>query len=99
MLAWFNDLLRPYLTNSWMADPDIDAYLAHVFAAATVVLGCDRIWDAKWESTLAVIVAAAVKEYWFDMNFELPKQTWGGSTMDFVTYLAGIPLALGILAL
>lgn len=40
------------------------------------------------------VPAAALKEYWFDVAYETPKQTYLDSTLDFAGYMVGIGLAL-----
>jgi len=45
------------------------------------------------------IIAASVKEFWYDMKYELPKQTWGDSFMDWSFYMLGAAAGMGVAAL
>ncbi len=46
--------------------------------------------------TVLGVAAAAVKEFWYDMKFELPKQTWTDSLMDFGFYMLGALVGWGM---
>ena len=39
-----------------------------------------------------LLAAAAVKEFWFDANYETPKQTFLDNFEDFAGYLVGLGL-------
>lgn len=49
---------------------------------------------------IGILVFATWKEWWFDLREEKdPPQTWKGSLLDYVFYLVGIGLALGVLVI
>lgn len=41
------------------------------------------------------VAAAAVKEFWYDARYELPKQSFGDNLMDFSFYCLGGFVGLG----
>ena len=44
-------------------------------------------------ATIALgIILAAVKEFWYDANYELPVQTDGDNWLDFSMYMLGLAL-------
>jgi hypothetical protein len=69
-------------------NPDFIAFNAHAgFAYAIVHTFGVRLLPV-------VLVVAAVKEFWFDANYEVPKQTTQDNVTDFVGYATGAFLAL-----
>lgn len=76
---------------------------AHLFFAAFVMLASTRIFgatDRVVEVTAAIgAIAAAVKEFWYDLHFESPETSGGfyGSNRDFAFYLLGLLVSDGIL--
>lgn len=83
MIAW----LKKYLTNSWMNETNYLAAMAHVGWAALIVLSAAIFTNSNitrlWEVSAVLIVFAGLKEYVYDANFEIPKQTWKDNTQDF----------------
>jgi hypothetical protein len=80
------------LHSSWMTSADYLSASAHVGWAMSIVL----LAKVAFHTTLAVwlafglgMLAAGLKEYVYDANFETPKQTFKDNTVDFLTYLAG----------
>ncbi|MFI5091078.1 MAG: hypothetical protein ACHP7P_13565, partial [Terriglobales bacterium] len=73
-------------------NPDFIAANAHcwfAFAIVTVVM-------PHWALVPAVAVpAAAIKEFWFDANYEVPHQTFMDNLEDFGGYMLGILLGIG----
>ena len=68
--------------------PEFVAFNAHWGFAFALMTFMPSWW------TFAVIVAlAAVKEFWFDANYEVPKQTNFDNWTDFAGYLFGVCLA------
>lgn len=84
------------LTNSWMNDPTYLAQSAHFFGAITAVMIASYFWGKKgclWAAGIFA-TAATIKEFWYDLNFELPKQTFWDSTLDYTFYLVGVAVAV-----
>lgn len=84
------------LSNSWMNNPTFLAQAAHFFGAIAIVMTCVyfRNKKAAWIAASTIVAGAAVKEFWYDLAYELPKQTIGNSTLDFSFYLLGSIVAL-----
>jgi hypothetical protein len=83
---WFNTLIA---TNTFSEDA------AHVLAAygavlTVVLLHASHYWY------LGFVAMAALKEYVYDANFEVPHQTFLMNTADFLGYCVGILVGLGI---
>lgn len=84
------------LTNSWMNNATFLAQAGHFLLCYSMVLTGEFLFG----HIAAVVVAAlmlgygVVKEFWYDMKFELPKQTWGDSILDFCFLVFGIIFAL-----
>lgn len=53
--------------------------LAHAIPTASI-----------WPGALVVLIAAAVKEFWFDATYESPKQSFADNLEDFAGYAAGV---------
>lgn len=96
VMAW----LKARLTNSWMANQDYGWFMAHSGWAGIIMLSTSLLTSVhvSWMLwvTLGGIVAAAIKEYGYDANFELPKQTFSDNTQDFLGYCAGIAIAWAV---
>jgi hypothetical protein len=80
---------------------DNNTYLAqmgHFLAGALIILAAGVFGgETVLFIVLAIgVVAAAIKEFWFDLRFELPKQTWGDSIMDFGFYMLGAAIGVGL---
>lgn len=92
--------------NTWMNNPQYLAQVGHLFGAGFVLVVTGMLslaLGAGWAPVLAVLVAgvalAALKEFWYDMKWELPRQTWGDSLMDFAFYVLGALVGVGAFAL
>jgi hypothetical protein len=83
------------LTNKWMNDPTFLAQSAHFFGAVAVIMSfCHFLGKPGGLIAAGILVAAAaVKEFWYDLKFELPKQTLKDSALDFTFYMVGIVVA------
>lgn len=58
---------------------------AHFWFAFSILMVCHgSLWAIG-----AVVIAAAVKEFWFDANNEVPKQTAFDNWTDFAGYVGG----------
>ncbi len=76
--------------SNWVATtgttPAFIAFWAHAGAAFMV---CIVLGVPPW----AVLIYAAIKEYWFDKHYEKPPQTFRDNSQDFAGYAAGAGLA------
>jgi len=84
--------------NRWMNNPQYLAQVGHFFGAFSVVLICALFggMHAVLISLPCVFVGALIKEYWYDMRYELPRQSFSDSSMDFVFFCAGAAAGLGL---
>ena len=89
------------LTNSWMNNPTFLAQSAHFFSAITVVMIASYFWGKKGCLYAAGIFAliAATKEFWYDLVYETPKQTFGDSALDYLFYFIGLSVAAALVLL
>ena len=87
------------LTNTWMNDPTFLAQSAHFFGAIATTMVMSYLFGKKGGLiTVGLFTAvAAVKEFWYDLVYELPKQTFGDSALDFTFYLVGLVFAASLL--
>jgi hypothetical protein len=92
------------LTNTWMNNPQYLAQVGHFLGGGyvmTLATLAALIWahgaGAPLGWTLGVgIAAAAIKEFYYDLRYELPKQTIADSAMDFTFYVVGGLVGAGI---
>lgn len=93
--------LKALLTNTWMNNVDYLAAMAHVGWACLIILGTALIasLNVHWMvgMSIGMVLFAGLKEYVYDANFELPKQTFADNTEDFVAYVVGVGLAWAII--
>lgn len=78
--------------NTLFNEPQYLAQVGHFLGgAALMFLACVFAGFAPtwWVAWICIALAAAVKEYWYDANYELPKQTFSDNTMDFAFYQLG----------
>lgn len=97
----FWNRLRALLTNSWMNSVTYLAAMAHIGWAALIVLATAVLSNVHIATCAYVsggmIVFGLVKEYVYDANFEIPRQTWKNNTGDFAGYVGGVALAWAII--
>jgi hypothetical protein len=85
-------------TNTWMNSVDFLASMAHALAGCLIVLGAAVFLGfapAWWVAWLVLAAVTAVKEYWYDANYEIPKQTFRDNTLDFAFYQVGAAIGTG----
>lgn len=77
-------------------NPQILAQFVHFFLAYSIVLTAASLAHSKhWSAMVPItvtgvgIVVATLKEFWYDLAFEVPKQTVGDSFEDWAFYMAG----------
>jgi hypothetical protein len=89
--------IQALLTNSWMNSVQYLAAMAHIGWAALIVLSVAMFSDQSyvWTGIFSgvLIVLAACKEFLYDANYELPKQTSADNWEDFFGYVGGTALA------
>jgi hypothetical protein len=91
--------LKTHLTNSWMNNNYFLAAMAHS-GWSGLIIACGGILTMAGLPNLMVVGAlsagmvlfAAVKEFWYDANYELPKQTAFDNITDFLGYCAGVAI-------
>jgi hypothetical protein len=92
-------ILRAWETlRDWMAkigqNEEFIAFQAHCWFAYAVTLTVWLLGYRFFFVSVVVVLAAAVKEFWFDARYEkLPPQTAEDNLVDFVGYLSGVALA------
>lgn len=64
---------------------------AHCWFAAFLVLLC----RGNYFVAIGCLIAAAIKEFWFDARYEVPKQTALDNWSDFLEYAIGIVIGYG----
>lgn len=86
-------------SNKWMSDATFLAQSAHLFGAYAAIITVERLWGKQkslWAAGIFIILAA-VKEFWYDSNYEFPIQTNFIDTLDFISYAIGVGIALLII--
>lgn len=86
--------------NRWMNDVNFLAAMAHFAWAALIVVSSfllRRSWPETEWWTGALVAFAAVKEFFYDARYELPKQTVWDNVSDFLEYCAGCGAGWGVL--
>jgi hypothetical protein len=81
-----------------MNNPQYLAQVGHTLAGCLALVVAALFWGMPgvWPTLVALVAAAAIKEFWYDLRYELPKQTLADSGMDFAFYLVGGALGLGL---
>ncbi len=92
--------IKELLTNEWMNSSIVLAQIAHVLFSYATVMTVAYFTGTSLLAlgiTAAVVVAyAAVKEFWYDANFELPVQTAFDNWLDFSMFCLGLVLGFGV---
>ncbi len=76
--------------------PGFVAFNAHCWFAAFVVSTAIRAGGPATPVAIGAYLLAVGKEFWFDLRYEKPRQTWEDSAGDLIGYTAGI--LIGVLA-
>ena len=75
-------------------DPQFVAFNAHWgFAFFAVVVAQKYGFNAVGVAT-GIVLTAAVKEFWFDARYEVPKQTFADNLEDFFGYFIGATMGV-----
>ena len=87
------------LTNTWMNNPTFLAQFAHFFGMVAIIMSISHFLGLRGGLIVAglLVVYAVIKEFWYDLGYELPKQTLADSGLDFAFYMVGIIVACGML--
>lgn len=81
--------------NSWMTSANYLAQMAHFLAGFAILMTASFVAvvlghpHAPHVAAALLVVYGLLKEYVYDMRFELPRQTWWDSTEDLLFYLLG----------
>lgn len=80
------------LTNKWMNDPKVLAQFGHFFGAYSIVMTAHHIFGKLITMAViaALIVYAAIKEFWYDAKYEIPTQSVWDNLLDFTFYVLGM---------
>ena len=101
-LSSIKQFFTKYLTNSWMTNDFFIGFMAHLLGSVSLLLTVALLSKLEMGAILiasaAMLFAAAIKEFVYDLNFEIPKQTLKDSALDFVGYCAGIATAWLVIA-
>ena len=100
MISWLKAKF-PWLSSEWMSSVTYLAFMAHSAWACAGVLAAFILGGlhAAEIATVVWMAFAAVKEFVFDANFEVPKQTAQDNWGDFGGYCAGLVLAWVLLVI
>ena len=84
------------LTNKWMNDPRYLAQAGHFLGAYAVIFTTFHFAGLQKAllATISGALIAALKEFWYDAKYELPKQTNFDNILDFTMYVVGGGVAL-----
>jgi hypothetical protein len=85
-----------WLNNSWMNNPNYLAQVGHVLFAYSLILTLG-FYSGHLACYIALgvgIPIAALKEFWYDADYELPKQTAWDNILDFSMYVVGAGLGM-----
>ena len=82
--------------NSFMNDANYLAQVSHLFSAYAIVLTAGFFWGKLATALVFAVgmILVSFKEFWYDANYEVPKQTPINNWMDFAFYFAGGFVAL-----
>lgn len=87
------------LKNKWMNDPKVLAQIGHVLGGYAAVLTARYVSGGELAAVIVaglVVAYAAVKEFWYDKNYEIPVQTDADDVLDFSMYCVGTIIGLGV---
>lgn len=95
------DNIRKFMQNSWMNNPQFLAQIGHFFGAYSIIITMAFLFSHMVCLVIAglFILYAALKEFVYDANYELPKQTAADNWMDFAFYMLGVGVSLAMIFL
>jgi hypothetical protein len=80
--------------TSFMNDPNVLAQFGHAGIPYGMLLTVAKYNWHFWPIAVGLLGYAALKEFWFDANYEVPHQTFANNMTDFSFYCLGIGLAM-----
>jgi len=88
--------------NRWMNDPQYLAQIGHFFGGYALMVTTIFVCTALGTGLTPIVVVLGLwiayglgKEFWYDMRYELPRQTWKDSGQDFAFLVLGAVVGLG----
>lgn len=77
--------------NSWMTDYNFVAFMAHSCGALSIMMVLAFLFGhvIMLPTAGGLLLAALVKEFWYDIRFETPTQTVTDGLIDFAGYATG----------
>ena len=91
-----------WLQNSWMDNPVFLAEMAH-FAWAYGILLTAALFSLNKRHLVQLFLAfaafAVLKEFWYDLRYEVPVDSLAGSALDFAVYMLGGFVALAVIGI
>lgn len=96
--AFLAALAHKLLDNTWMDNPVYHVQIAHALGGLVAILIAFMFWSMTGLlAVLAVGVAViAAKEFWYDRVYEQPNDTLQGSAIDFMSYMIGAAVGVGL---
>ena len=80
----------------WIATTGLNitfrTFIAHAGFSYFVMSWAPGGW--RWVATAVIVLVALWKEFWFDMKYEVPKQSIVDGITDFTGYTTGVILGL-----
>ena len=78
-----------------MNNINVIAQFAHAGVSYAILLTLGKFHPGwvLWAG-LGIVAYAAVKEFWYDANYETPKQSFMNNLTDFIFYNVGVWLAV-----
>jgi hypothetical protein len=90
--------IKDWFSNTWMDNPLYHVQIAHALGGLALVLIAAFFWQMT--GVLAMlgvgVPVVALKEFWYDLKFEIPNDTVAGSGLDFLAYMIGATAGLGL---
>lgn len=81
--------------NAWMNNPNVLAQFGHAGVSYAILLTIDRFHPSWfWYAAAGMMLWATLKEFWYDANYETPKQSFRNNLTDFSFYGLGTGLAV-----
>lgn len=79
-------------------NPQYLAQVGHALGGCLAIVLAAFFWGmlTVWITLGIGIVLAAGKEFWYDLVYELPKQSFMDSLMDFGFYVLGATVGMGL---
>jgi hypothetical protein len=88
--------LKKLLTNGWMKSVAYLAQMSHVLAGYSILITANLLWGklGMFLTLIPLIILVGLKEFWYDLRYEEPKETMMDSIFDASMYGLGATLAI-----